>query len=381
MTEQTKDFCQICNKKISLYRCPACLLRTCSLECCLAHKTQTNCNGKRDRTAFVPLHKFTDSTLSSDFHFLEDVLARSDRGKRLIKDLVGSEKQLGHSRYGNKKSKIQPKVEEMEDNKEGNLPLHPLTLLNSSSREAQDLHIIETHSDSNHRSYQTNGKESLLHVKDNHDAQSHSTAVQRVRNTNSLDSCGLMDPKSSHACSKHQQTLVQKAKDRNIRLLLMPQGMQRHMMNKSTRYDQKKDIIYWKVEIVFHVISGLASNKQDPNNHLTSTINLERISENDVLYKHVCKEFEKLLSHSAPSQTRSTLRHFRDSKSVHDIKNDAIVLMKRLPCQSSHPKFVKVNLKKSLREILNGMAIIEYPSIDVILPEDKKYFPLMIEEL
>lgn len=334
--------CQVCHEKESLYRCPACMLRTCSLECCKSHKTQTNCNGKRDRTAFVPLHKFTDSTLSSDFHFLEDVLARSDRGKRLLKDVVGSNKLIaGPARgggNGNKRSRMQS---------EG-----------SSSR-----NTIQGNEHESRHDNETQGQH----------------ALETEQSTPLLDN-GLVDLKLAPGYPKHKQFLVQKAKERNIRLLLMPQGMQRHILNKS-KYDAKKDRILWKVEIVFHVISAANDYSTEAKKHLKSTIVLDRIPEHEAIYPSLCKEFEKFISHSAPSETRCILRHFRESNTIHKIKSDALMVMKRVPCRSSQPKFVKVDLKQKLREMLSGMTIIEFPSIDVVLPEDSQYFPLVIEEL
>mmetsp|Transcript_17372 Transcript_17372/g.32940 ORF Transcript_17372/g.32940 Transcript_17372/m.32940 type:complete len:344 (+) Transcript_17372:36-1067(+) len=328
--------CQVCNKIESLYRCPACLLRTCSLECCKSHKQQTNCSGKRDRTAFVPLHKFTDSTLSSDFHFLEDVLARSDRGKRLLKDLVGSSSKYISGPGGNKRSRIQS---------EGN----------SCRGQAEQMHQDDENMNGHH--------------------------VLRKEPSTSVLNDGLIDLKLQPGYPKHKQILVQKAKERNIRLLLMPQGMQRHIQNKS-KYDAKKDRILWKVEVVFHVISAINDeNSTENNQQLKSVIVLDRIPETESIYSHLCKEFETLVSHSAPSETRCVLRHFRESNAIHKIKSDAIMFMKRVPCCASQPKFVKVDLKQQLREMLNGMTVIEFPSIDVVLPEGSQYFPLFIEEV
>ena len=62
-------------------------MRTCSLKCCKIHKEKSNCNGKRDRTAFIALNQFSDSKLLSDYHFLEDVLQNNNRAKRLRTEL------------------------------------------------------------------------------------------------------------------------------------------------------------------------------------------------------------------------------------------------------------------------------------------------------
>ena len=64
-------------------------MRTCSLKCCLEHKSRTGCNGKRDRTAFCSLARFTDAQLASDFHFLEDVLKCGERAGRFVREEMG----------------------------------------------------------------------------------------------------------------------------------------------------------------------------------------------------------------------------------------------------------------------------------------------------
>ncbi|CAG0883741.1 unnamed protein product [Darwinula stevensoni] len=66
------DECNVCKKAEGRYKCPACLIHSCSLDCVREHKIQTGCTGIRDKTKFVRLSKFDDSQLFSDFTFLED---------------------------------------------------------------------------------------------------------------------------------------------------------------------------------------------------------------------------------------------------------------------------------------------------------------------
>ncbi|GAX16373.1 hypothetical protein FisN_27Lu121 [Fistulifera solaris] len=58
----------------AIYQCPRCQFRSCSLRCCQAHKQSSKCNGKRDRTQFLPMNQMSDATLTSDYFFLEDVM-------------------------------------------------------------------------------------------------------------------------------------------------------------------------------------------------------------------------------------------------------------------------------------------------------------------
>ncbi|KAJ1961850.1 Box C/D snoRNA accumulation [Dispira parvispora] len=71
--------CQICNTHPFKYKCPGCLVRTCSLACSQQHKKQSSCTGQRSKTHYLPLKVFTDNDLVSDFHFLQDGMRLADR--------------------------------------------------------------------------------------------------------------------------------------------------------------------------------------------------------------------------------------------------------------------------------------------------------------
>jgi len=71
--------CSECRMNIAIYQCPCCLTRTCSLQCCTAHKVRTGCSGKRNRGSFLPVSKMTDSTIRSDYFFLEEILQQIPR--------------------------------------------------------------------------------------------------------------------------------------------------------------------------------------------------------------------------------------------------------------------------------------------------------------
>ncbi|KAF0684149.1 Aste57867_23879 [Aphanomyces stellatus] len=71
--------CVICANADIKYRCPRCERITCSLACCLAHKKNVRvhhafeCDGKRDRTKYIPMAEFQDADISSDFFFLQEI--------------------------------------------------------------------------------------------------------------------------------------------------------------------------------------------------------------------------------------------------------------------------------------------------------------------
>jgi len=99
--------CQECRKNPVLYQCPRCNFRSCSLECCKAHKVRTGCNGKRDRTAFLPVSRMDDRTMDSDYHFLEDVLGQVESSQRYLKQMGGS----GGNQHHKKRQRLEAQAE------------------------------------------------------------------------------------------------------------------------------------------------------------------------------------------------------------------------------------------------------------------------------
>lgn len=250
MEVQLKDNsipCEIC-KKESKYRCPKCLVRTCSLSCCIRHKTESNCDGKRDRVAYIPLHKFSDSNLLSDYFFLEDALTKRERGKNILKDL-GLDMDKGFRK--------RMRDEEVMDNP---IPLHPLTKLK----------------------IEKDTKDCSLRI--------------------NLDS----ESKTAGQYPKQKQKLVQKAKENGITLLLMPPGMERHKSNTSTKYDPKTNKLFWKVEYIFHILS----DKDGTESKLILLV--EKVSGEEILKTRLECLLETKLSHSACAETRLALRPFCD---------------------------------------------------------------------
>ncbi|KAJ7507477.1 hypothetical protein B0H11DRAFT_1680511, partial [Mycena galericulata] len=69
-----RPLCSICNQRYSIYTCPRCATRTCSLPCASAHKTRgAGCSGARDKAAYVPMNRYGWGTMMDDYAFLEDV--------------------------------------------------------------------------------------------------------------------------------------------------------------------------------------------------------------------------------------------------------------------------------------------------------------------
>ncbi|KAI3764800.1 hypothetical protein L2E82_14816 [Cichorium intybus] len=88
--ESSSKCCDECKTNAFKYKCPGCSVRSCSLPCVKAHKQRTGCTGKRQQqTEFVPLSKFDDNLLLSDYSMLEDVKRIADSAKRMRVQLCG----------------------------------------------------------------------------------------------------------------------------------------------------------------------------------------------------------------------------------------------------------------------------------------------------
>ncbi|XP_034167429.2 box C/D snoRNA protein 1 [Pangasianodon hypophthalmus] len=74
--------CDVCEAEEAKYRCPSCLKCSCSLSCVKRHKLRSGCSGVRDRTAFLPVSRFSDLDLLNDYRFLEETGRVADRPNR-----------------------------------------------------------------------------------------------------------------------------------------------------------------------------------------------------------------------------------------------------------------------------------------------------------
>lgn len=67
------NVCEVCAVNDAKYSCPRCEVKTCCLKCSQIHKKELDCIGERDRTKFIPVNKFTNIDLSSDYRLLEEI--------------------------------------------------------------------------------------------------------------------------------------------------------------------------------------------------------------------------------------------------------------------------------------------------------------------
>ncbi|XP_066293721.1 box C/D snoRNA protein 1-like [Branchiostoma lanceolatum] len=82
MTSVQNRKCESCDEATPKYRCPRCERLSCSLPCVKKHKADHDCDGVRDKTAYVPVKEFTERHLLSDYRFLEEVDRKVDNANR-----------------------------------------------------------------------------------------------------------------------------------------------------------------------------------------------------------------------------------------------------------------------------------------------------------
>ena len=381
-SESSLPPCEICQKKIAIYCCPRCSIRTCSLTCCRSHKAKSKdsggrgketeiCSGKRDRTKFCSLKQFTDSHLASDYHFLEDVLKLSESSKRIYQGLTtgdSSAPALGAAKRARVNTQVDSRVGL--DSIAHQPPVHPLLKAKDGKSIADVL---------------ANG---LYEVEPNEEESGQSpfciSAIQKQLGEHSIDKDSQSNkPPALPVSTKRDKVepLVRQAELKGINLLRMPSGMERHKSNTTT-FNKKSGAITWKIELCFHQSSKLLDGDKKTNDEscpsgVDSSPKMLKVESQMAESSTLSQELGKHLDvHPGNSATRSRLRSFASAP-----REKLLFLMKRLPCSSAAPQYFKFDCDATLMDCLNGKTIIEFPTIDVIFEEEMDKFPLFIGEM
>jgi len=241
--------CEECNANVSLYQCPGCLVRTCSLKCCQAHKKRSGCTGKRNRGSYLPLCRMNDKTVRSDYFFIEEVLESVPRARKI--------------------SRLAEEISTETNNNNTELKHHPRSITSMNKR-----------------------------------------------------------------CRK----LVTHAERRGISLKVMPNFMERHKNNTSW-YCGPRDLITWKIEIII-----IPSKK---------SFSFKLSEQEDSILECICDCMNGDL----------------------EVGDSHHLFIKRLPCSDKMAKYVKIHMNESLKKILEGLTIIEHPTIYCVPGKFLEDFP------
>ena len=210
---------------------------------------------------------------------------------------------------------------------------------------------------------------------------------------------------------------------------------------------KRKGIVWGRIEYIFHffitepqdlgpdtTISSSSSSSSSSNHknqhHTKIMLTLEKIPDSTTIYSTIVTLLNQHLSPlgthytTIDSSSRNILKFFCRNSSTsccntnhqrqghdenkvvedddddkpnnvhHEIKEEVVgysylpkkdihVLMKKIPCKASNPKFIPLqytsNKTTTLRESLKETTIIEYPTLEIVLEKDLHHFPRLIE--
>ena len=336
------------------------------------------CNGKRDRTQFCSLKGFTDSQLASDYHFLEDVLKVSESTKRMYQGIVKGDSAMPimTSAPSAKRTKVSnnssDRVELGSIFDKDKLPAHPLLQAKEGKSIAEVVAsgvMADDNMNSDAKQPSRPGVVNELIVNTNNKPLA-SKPTQQEQNREKVD------------------PLKRQAELKGVNLLRMPSGMERRKSN-TTKFNKKKGKITWKVELCFHhprknvstcngVAGGAESLLSTATEKISKTLPRFLKVESEVLEScTLSQELKKHLDvHPGNSTRRSQLRVFTTVP-----RESLLFYMKRLPCPSSSPQYYKLDPNVTLTDVLKDKTIIEFPTIDIVMEDDKDCFPLFIGEM
>jgi hypothetical protein len=264
-----------------------------------------------------------DQTISSDYHFLEDIVGNVDAGKRLLRSINAHHNQQqqhlhNNHPYQNKRQRLSER--ETEDDS-----IHPILLAAQS-------------------------KPSLLTL---------GGAAGGASNVTT-------NPPPNHPFRQlppKQRQLAQQAKIRGISLLFMPIGMERHRANQS-QFLFHKNVISWTVDWCFYDAT--------PRNKTISHKN------NDPSAKHTYQVLETTLISQA---LQDAWKRMKKCARVEEEEEKFSILLPKLPCPSNRMRYVEISKAATLAEALRDGTIIEYPVLHVVPKELDAQFPRFLQEI
>lgn len=334
--------CEICQARQRQYKCPRCGVFTCSLECCKRHKVQTECSGRRDRTAYVPISGFSSDNLRNDYHFLEDVLQTKDCAKRTLIHSCGG---LPHRPRQVGKKRPHRGGEGDDDDDDGTGAVVVSLPLFGARAPPQQL--------------------------DNH--------TQGVRNL----------------------VKAAAAPGREARIIVMAPGMSRRRQNTS-HFRSRTDEMLWRVHAVFVIGPSRSTSPSDrlvfdpaillrpeletsaessvstlhfPNDpsglSFLVGMSLGAVHEKDTVDSLLARFLDPLPGNAVQRHALRTLRHVRP---------DIVCLTQHIPSPAASPIFVPIVTAGSLREALRGKTVLEYPTLVFALPEHVEHLRRFVAE-
>jgi len=196
------------------------------------------------------------------------------------------------------------------------------------------------------------------------------------------------------ATAKIVGTLTREAKTRGVELFCMPDGMARRVAN-TTFFDRKRNVMQWRVEWTFHASREIV-NADDDVDTAGDEKTIERSSSvslraEDPKLDESTTLLDALRVHLAPGPGRAArlhqLRRFADAMKGATGMNagedagqsaktpELAVYLEKEGCPANDKRYHRLDVRKTLRECLEGKRVLEFPSMQVtVLPEDEGRF-------
>lgn len=87
-----QSLCSICHVNTPKYQCPACGIKSCSLDCCVKHKVQKSCSGLVDPTKFQSRSDLVSNVhlMNRDYNFLQTIDRQFHVSLNIINDKMSN---------------------------------------------------------------------------------------------------------------------------------------------------------------------------------------------------------------------------------------------------------------------------------------------------
>lgn len=178
-------------------------------------------------------------------------------------------------------------------------------------------------------------------------------------------------PTPRRVLPSHLKSLVHQARLRGVNLKLVSPGMQKRKLN-SSRYDYKSKRLMWRV---VWKISGLAGNENAVSEH-ASEGNGECSNENKVIECIDARVDDgSIVATILEPHIKQTVKGNDDDDDVQSKQADdtvvpqVAVVLRKEGTPADKPEYYRINTASSLKDVLAGKTVIEYPEF-ICIPSE-----------
>ncbi|ANB11536.1 Bcd1p [Sugiyamaella lignohabitans] len=363
MDSDLANLCEQCFKNEFKYKCPACAIRTCSLECSKLHKQQTKCTGLVDPAKYFSRHDIAASPaiINRDYSFLQTLDRELVLGKRTVSEVLTAsnsgkrsrQQQIQQRRRGGQRSderlvngirvkQLPQGMQRSISNKSG--------WNNKRKKYFWTVEWIFIHS--NGDSSETVGETSKNQIKD--EETKREETKEEVEGTSDDIQEQPIDQKSpdGDSTSIEQNSIADDTKERITE--------QKSSDSDSTSIEQNSIADDTKERIT-----------EEKNPDIDST-NIEQNSIGDGARITCTKEVpdSEILDEAAR-------RIYKFSPGGTDLPaaSKLAVYLKKVDCPANKPQLIKLDGEKPLAEALAGQCVLEYPTLFAIIGKQGSHEP------